>query len=929
MNQLPELNRIGQSLWYDNIERRKLYDGSIKAMIDSGKIKGITSNPSIFQKSISNSSYYDVSLKPLAWSGLDAESIFWQLAVQDIRKAADLFSFLYKKTDGQDGYVSLEVNPLLAYDTNGTLKDASRLWNLVDKPNLMIKIPATSEGIPAVRRAIAMGINVNVTLIFSLERYAEVIEAYLGGLEDRINKGETIDLITSVASFFISRMDTKIDGYLDKELKDGKISSDEYGQLAGKAAIANAKLAYQLFEEKFNSERFKELKIQGAKVQRPLWASTSTKNPNYQDTLYLDELIAPDSVNTVPPATLEAFLDHGKAVTTIFNGVEEARNLFLELENKQISIHRVTQDLEREGVEAFSDAYKALIASVEQRRISAQAELGSLTSLIAKKINELEVVGFSERFFKKDPSLWTSDQKGQEEISVRMNWVSTPYEALKQIPGLSILPGEYLSKGFTHAVLLGMGGSSLAPEVINRIAAVKDEYSGKGLKLRILDSTDPDQVIVIEKEQPIDKTLFIVASKSGTTGEINAFLDYFWEKVKEINAGHPGEQFIAITDPGTKLAKISEERHFSRVFFADPQVGGRNSALTAFGLIPTALMGIDLEKFIGNAVDMADYCRDSGVLNENPGIVLGAIIGTAALAGRNKLTLITGEKWAAFGDWLEQLVAESSGKDGKGILPIANEPLIAAKDYSTDRLFVRIEQENENSTFTDALAQAGHPVITLHVDEVEGLAGQFYLWEIAVATACSIIGVNSFDQPDVQDAKIRTLAGLESYKNTGKLVEPTPFAEYPQARVLTQLDPSIERRGSLFRLIGSFIEKHLQQTEYLAINAFIPMNRENADVLQSFRRKLVEKYHLPVTLGFGPRYLHSTGQFHKGGPNTGLFIMLTAQRDNDLMIPGENVGFGVFQRAQAIGDLQALQAKGRRVLWLDLSAPDANILLKD
>lgn len=926
MNLIQQMESIGQSLWYDNIERNQLEDGSILRMIQRGEIRGITSNPSIFEKAIANSKDYDVTLKSMAWAGKTAEEIFWQLAVEDITTATGYFETVFDSTNGKDGYVSLEVSPLLANDTDATLADAIQLWQRVGKPNLMIKIPATPEGIPAIRKAIAEGINVNVTLIFSIDRYAEVIEAYLSGLEDRMQAGKEINRIASVASFFVSRMDTKIDGLLEKFAGEGKLSAEAQIRLAGKAAITNARLAYQLFEEKFNSDRFARLKQHSAQLQRPLWASTSTKNPKYRDVVYVEELIAPDSVNTVPPATLQAFLDHGQATINIRQDLAQAPVFFDELESIGISIKKVTTELENEGVAAFSASYQSLLASVEKRRVNALQELASLQDVISTQIERLDKNCFTQRFMAKDATLWTADPSGQEEIRNRMNWVWTPYHA--QEMGLENLAQEYLSKGFTHAVLLGMGGSSLAPEVISRIIGRDAIPAAAGLNLFVLDSTDPQQVAAIEAAAPVEKTVYIVASKSGTTGEIQTFLDYFWEKVKLIDPDDPGAHFIAITDPGTRLEKTAYERKFSRVFQADPQVGGRNSALTAFGMVPAALMGVDLVRLTQRAILMADRCKVENI-EANPGFVLGALLGAAAVTGRDKLTLITGEDWSAFGDWLEQLVAESSGKDGKGLLPVVNEPELQVKHYSNDRIFIRLERNGEKQELVENLLEHGHPVISIHVKDAYDLAAQFYLWEIAVATACAVIGVNSFDQPDVQDAKTRTLAGLDAYRKEGCFPEVSVFAQYPQVNVLGELPPFIERRGSLLNLIFSAIEHQGEKVEYVAINAFLPKNSENEQALQELRKRIGEKFHLPTTVGFGPRFLHSTGQFHKGGPNSGLFILLTAQRQQDMEIPGQGVKFGIFQRAQAIGDRQALEIKNRNVIWLDLAEPDANLIFEN
>jgi len=356
-NPIHETIRLGQSIWYDNIQRRLLENGEMEGLITRGDIRGMTSNPSIFNNAIAKSSDYDSALIPLARAGWDAEKIFWELAITDIHSALDLFTPLYQQTDGHDGFVSLEVNPSYAHDTDATFDQAIDLWNKINKPNLMIKIPATLEGLPAIRQAIAEGINVNVTLIFSIKRYEKVMQAYLAGIRDRLIMGKPVGNISSVASFFVSRLDSKIDSRLD-----------ENSTLRGKSAIANTKLAYKNFNEVFSDGEFKKLQEVGCQIQRPLWASTSTKNKNYPDTLYVDELIGPNTVNTIPPATLDAFRDHGRARLAIIEGVEEAAQSMKDLEKEGVFIENVTSELEEEGVKAFSDSFIALLGAIELRR---------------------------------------------------------------------------------------------------------------------------------------------------------------------------------------------------------------------------------------------------------------------------------------------------------------------------------------------------------------------------------------------------------------------------------------------------------------------------------------------------------------------------------------------------------------------------------
>jgi transaldolase len=369
---LKKFNQIGQSIWYDNIERKLLNDGTLSGMVNRGEIRGITSNPSIFNKAISQSDEYDHEIESLTRESLSKEDIYEQLAISDIQAAADLFRPLYEQTNGGDGYVSLEVSPYLAHDTEKTVSEAKKLWSLVNRPNLMVKIPATKAGLPAITEAIASGINVNVTLIFGLDRYREVREAYLAGLEKRVDGGKSISNIASVASFFISRIDSKVDKMLESLNVPEAITKIE--NLLGKIAVASGKLAYQDYEDTFGEKgiRFGKLKAQQAKRQRILWASTSTKNPAYPDTKYVNEMIGPYSVNTIPPKTLVAFLDHGVVDRTIDQDLESARKALDDLSSLDIDLDRVTQELESEGVESFAEAFTSLLNSLQKRMVDFQ-----------------------------------------------------------------------------------------------------------------------------------------------------------------------------------------------------------------------------------------------------------------------------------------------------------------------------------------------------------------------------------------------------------------------------------------------------------------------------------------------------------------------------------------------------------------------------
>jgi len=904
---IDELTKLGQSLWLDNIQRRQLENGELLDMIERGDIRGMTSNPSIFNHAISKSHDYDSALVPLAWSGWDAEKIFWELAIEDIRAACDLFSPLYEETNGGDGYVSIEVSPTIAHNTDATTAQAQQLWARVARPNLLVKIPATKEGVPAIRRAIAVGVNVNVTLIFSLKRYAEVMEAYLGGLEDHLAAGHSIDHIASVASFFVSRVDSKIDPKLPGE-----------SALRGRAAIANAKLAYEEFTKTFFGRRWENLKVKGARVQRPLWASTSTKNPAYPDTLYVDNLVGPETVNTVPPATLDAFREHGVASITITQDLGQAHEAIHQLEAAGISMDVVTQELEDEGVKAFADSFAQLITTIDERRKVATSALGPLSDSVAKRISQLQSNSVPARLWAHDPTLWTKDPAGQAEVKIRMGWMDSPDKARQRMEEYQAFAKEIRQDRIDRVLVIGMGGSSLTAEVFSSLlAAAKIDAP---LSLAILDSTEPSQVAKIAEEYPPEKSLYIVASKSGSTAEVMANFNYFWKLSKK-----NGSRFAATTDLGTSLEQLARKRGFRKIFSADSMVGGRYSALTDFGLVPATLIGMDLNRLLDKADWMKRQCGEHIPAARNPGLALGAVLGESALAGRDKLTILSDAPLSAFAGWIEQIIAESSGKNGKGILPVPLEPVGDVKVYGNDRLFVYLRQTGELDGTIKSLREAGHPVIDFVIANPYDVGAEMYRWEIATSIACSIIGVNAFDQPNVESSKIITKAKIAEYQKKGKLKEGKPAWKEDGVMVFS---PSSVSGASLKTILKSCLKK-AKPNGYVAINAYLPRNAEMAEALQSLRVAIRAKTGNPVTAGFGPRFQHSTGQFHKGGPKNALFVQVTAEPEKDMNIPTEGLTFGTLVRAQALGDYEALIEAKRKVLRVHLPSVKDVALLVD
>ena len=888
---VSEARSLGQSFWYDNIRRGLMESGELARLIDLG-ISGLTSNPTIFEKAITGSSDYDGALTTLAEQGKSAAEIYEALTMEDIGQAADLLRPTYDRTGGDDGYASLEVSPHLAHDTEATVAEARRLFAALGRPNVMIKVPGTPEGVPAFRRLIGEGMNVNVTLLFSTGLYTQVRDAYMDGLEELERSGGDVGGVASVASFFVSRVDTAVNALL------GEARGEAAEELLGKAAIANAKHAYRDFKEDFGGERFASLRAKGARVQRPLWASTSTKDPQYSDVLYVEALIGPDTVNTMPEATLLAMLEHGHADLTLEQGLADADRLFQSLEDAGISMEQVTDRLLADGVKSFADSYDSLVANIEEKKtlllggrkqgpVGAVAGLPDEVGSIVADLDRSEVV---PRIWRKDHTVWKPEPA---EIVDRLGWLDIVSRMQQEAPLLTEFAEEVKADGISRIVLLGMGGSSLGPEVLRQVFGSADGYP----ELTVLDSSIPDRVGDVGRSLDIARTLFVMSSKSGSTVEPNALYAHF-RSVAEREVEHTGHHFAAITDEGTSLEGLAHDQGFRSVFLNPGDIGGRYSVLSYYGLVPAALMGVDIAAILNRAESMVEACRPGPAAGDNPGAWLGAAMGSLALAGRDKLTLVCSPSIDSFGLWAEQLLAESTGKEGKGIVPVAGEPLLSSSAYGNDRLFVYLRVKDDDNDAADSLISQveadGHPVLRLEMRDKHDLGAEFFRWEFATAVAGSVLGINPFDQPDVQLAKDLTESVLAEYRDKGGL-------------------PPAITEGSL----GSLLSQ-AGAGDFLAIQAFVNQTAEVDGALAGLRERVTNRYKIPTTLGYGPRFLHSTGQLHKGGRNNGLFLQLTVQRGEDLPVPGEPYTLGVLAEAQALGDLRAMKERGRRAVSVQL-----------
>jgi transaldolase / glucose-6-phosphate isomerase len=543
----------------------------------------------------------------------------------------------------------------------------------------------------------------------------------------------------------------------------------------------------------------------------------------------------------------------------------------------------------------------------------------TLATGVKSATGEWQAGGKMKRLWQRDAALWT----GSDEASW-LGWLDIVEEQIAQHDQLAAIAEDVRSAGFESVLLLGMGGSSLCPEVLERTFGRTPAFP----RLYVLDSTDPAQVKAFEHQIDFSKTLFIVSSKSGSTLEPNIFKQYFFERTKQlVGTQKASSHFIAITDPGSKMQQVAEGDHFRHIFFGRPSIGGRYSALSNFGMVPAAVTGIDTKKFLAHAAEMVRACGADAAVEDNPGALLGIILGTAANAGRNKVTIITSPGISDVGAWLEQLLAESTGKIGKGIIPVDREELASPEIYGNDRVFAYVRLESapdaEQDAKVAALENAGHPVVRIVMADVYELGAEFFRWEIATAVAGAIIGINAFNQPDVEASKIATRSLTKEYEKNGSLPAEQPILEDGGIKLFTDEINAAElgKAAGSNKSLAGYLKAHLgriKMGDYFAVLGYIQMNAEHETSLQALRHAVRDKKRVATCLGFGPRFLHSTGQAYKGGPNSGVFLQITCDDSVELPVPGQKYTFGIVKAAQARGDFQVLVDRGRRALRVHL-----------
>jgi len=928
MSTLVDLLSYGQSYWLDNLTRKKITSGELNKRISEQGLRGITSNPSIFHKAITGSDDYDTQIAELVSRGFNPQQIYDALTIKDVEDACDILKPVFDSSGGTDGFVSLEVSPFLARDTEASISEARRLHGLVNKANCLIKIPGTKEGIPAIEQLLYEGININVTLLFSIESYEAVARAYIHAVKRRVAEGKPVDKVVSVASFFLSRIDVLVDQLLSQYIKPGNASEPQL--LLGKAAIASAQLAYKKFKEIFSTPEWTELQSKGANVQRPLWASTSNKDPLGSDVRYIETLIGPDTVNTLPDEAIDALADHGKLVkNTIEQDVDKAAKVFDDLKKAGIDMPFVTQQLENDGIKKFVDPYNQLMTSLAEKRttmlgdkISTQEiSYGSLKKEIEAAYTSMDEKQVGTRLYNKDPYLWKTDDAAQiKMIPESMGWITLPDNFKEVTDELTAFAERIKGEGYKHAVLLGMGGSSLCSEVAKETFGSAAGYP----ELIVLDNTDPDAIRDVEKQIDIEKTLFIVATKSGGTTETLSFFKYFYAELEKTGKGDTGNSFVAITDAGSPLVKTAEGHKFRKIFINGSDIGGRYSVLSNFGLLPMALIGIDIKALMESAKQVKVSSDANVPAASNPGISLGLVLGICERHGRDKVTFTLSSSISSFGYWVEQLIAESTGKEGKGLIPVNGETLGSPDVYGKDRIFIHMFLASDDNAADEeklkALEAAGHPVVRIKVTDKIAIGGEFYRWEIATAVSGVVIGINPFDQPNVAESKKNTSNLLDEWQKQGKFTPAEPllnvdgFTVYGSSQVAAVSGKGKDSIGAFIEAFNSLAHKG----DYMAFLPYFLMTESRSKSMQQWRMKTRDRLSEATTLLNGPRYLHSTGQLHKGGPASGLYIILSGNNSDDLAIPDAKYGFATLHQAQFLGDYRSLDDKGLRVVRINL-----------
>lgn len=902
MSLLERLRRAGAFAWLEGPTRTWLRSPQLTQAVERGHLGGALL-PSVEQVGPLHEKQDRARLRALAHSGLSDQEALEVWAAGEARLAADAFLRLYESTGGRQGWVS--VAPL-ATDPDSL----QRLWSRVNRPNVLLRLSAYQRPMDTWEAALAAGINVHLTDLFGLDRIADALDRLRRALESRRDRGAALNHVAAALSPVVDSVASRAEEMLQRAAAAHPAEADRCSALRGRTARAIASLIYAQWRAAVEDERFRMLLQSGAQPPLLVWRIPVPRAGAGEVTI-----VAERTVLAVPAPVL---LDPG---TDLALDIERdadlavARGQLNGLQHFQISLADIDDGLKRDALRTAHRQVRAFLRSSARQLETLRRELGPLREDVGRSVQELQDGAAVRRLWQKDPSLWSQAAEAQDEIRTRLGWLDLPSEAPGLVPDLIEFADGVRSEGIHHVVLLGMGGSSLTAEVLGRTLARPE-----AARLHVLDTTDPEAILATQRQAPMQETLYLAASKSGTTTEVLALLEYFWDEALRRLGRDAGRHFVAATDPVTPLEAVARERGFRRTFSTPPDVGGRYSALSTFGLLPAALMGVDLEGLVHGAARMAHACRPTSEPGLNPGAILGVTLAAAAARGLYQITFLSDPGLEPLEDWIEQLLAESSGKDGRGLLPVIHEPAGPPSSYASQpRLMVYLRCEGDHDSRVQSWVRAGLPVVVIETgEEAEGIGAEFFRWEVATAMACHRMSVNAFDQPDVQRAKDRTVELLKAYHRKGSLPELPVLWEAEGARLVGERGMARLASEASMVEVGRWVVDQVQPGRPLALLLYLTPTPALRRGMVRTRRALRDRRAILLTPGIGPRYLHSTGQLHKGGPPGSTYLIVTCETRRDIEVPRAGHTFGILRMAQALGDLQALQGAGRTAYGLHL-----------
>jgi len=915
--------------WYGNLNRDMVLSGEMKALIEQHGITGFCAEPSLIERAIGEGTAYDDAI--CEFSEPNPGLIFDRLMIEDSQIAADLLRSTYEETQGATGYVCVDIPAILQEGAVLQIAEVRRLFKAINRPNLMIKIPGRLTDLTTIEEVLFAGINVNVTMVYSPQNAVSVAGGYIRALERRLIAGLPVDKIASVLTFGLSGVDRLADQMLEGNVRSAQGRADVQRvslntRLLGKVGIANAQSTYRRFRDLFQGERFSRLRNAGARLMQLIWADLTPTNPTYGAQYYIDELSAPDVILLVNQATLA---DHTPEHTIEYHALHTAHEVLHRLEEVGIDLERIGKQLQGDAEDLHTETYRKAIARVEGKRnllfsgfMRRQSlVLGEPRPAVEAELKRLRLQKSITRMWARDASLWKVPPDKEALVANRLGWLTIASDGRIDRERLRALREESKAAGWKHLVLIGMGGSVITADVLAKTFGPQEGFP----RLHLLDTVDPAAICAVEESIDPDKTIFVIASKSGTTLETQALQSYFHTKYSE-------RPFIVITDAGTSLEAWAQAIKCRHMILNPEDMAGAYLALSYFGMVPAALLGLDFERIMQAGTDMQIACANNVMGVNHPGLWLGTIMAVMADYGRNKLTLLTSPELAAIGDWTEQLIAESTGKEGKGVIPVTGATPGMPHDYDDDRLFVYLRLDDSPNNPDDAvrmLREAGNPFVTLDLRDKFDIGAEFFRWQYAACAAAISLGVNPFDEPNMAESQYAALRRLDIYKQSGELPEETPvivedavrlYAADGMAQLLHDLRSQHNYEATpLEGLIAAFVGL-ARSGQYVALMPYLNPSPENMEIFHELRRRMRHIFKRAVTVGFGPRCLHITGQLDKGGPNLGLYLQFTADDSADLSTPAFPYPFGVLKAANAAGDLEVLAARGRRVIRIHLGS---------